>query len=218
MNNNNNNNNNNINNNNNNYQVFIDGDNIPIETYFSSVKSRIDEFIGYEAEPIVYCQSNLIFKFHSNRQLNFTLRCCKTSNKNATDARIVLEVGKTIANNQKAIIISNDKIFQEIEDNKNIFVFTTIQYENKSEQLTKKNLFRVFRYLYQTNHNNDVYLSDFLTYFPNKNIHDLREFISFIPQLSISKNDSVYEVKYVQTYKNELVNSESCDDNCSSED
>ena len=100
------------------YQVLIDGDNISIEKYFEHVFDNIKKITnGEDYNTTILCQSNIFFRFCSNRNFDVSIRCCKTQNKNATDANILFLTGKYIAQSYNVIIVSNDKIYSEISDN-----------------------------------------------------------------------------------------------------
>ena len=180
------------------YHVLIDGDNIPIETYFNHLKENIEQTFSCNTNEslTVFCQSNLLFRFSENRNFNFKLNCCKTCNKNATDARIILQAGKLLSEGKKIIICSNDKIFLEIEDKLNITVFGWVSTEKKIK-LRKKSIRKLIRDLKITNGDAyDVYLSDIQESFPRYSLTYLRAYISSLESFRITNNDAVYECTY----------------------
>jgi len=104
------------------WNVFIDGDNVPIQRFINCIQPNVYAITGCSVTPLVFCQSNQIFKYQSKLDFDVIFRCCKTQNKNATDARIIFETGKAINNNERVVIVSNDNIFKEIESDDIIVV------------------------------------------------------------------------------------------------
>lgn len=101
------------------WEIFLDGDNIPIDHYYRDIEQKIKNIINPISVdtivPNVYNQSNMVFKYTSTRDVKMRICCCKTTNKNATDAQILFNTGRAIAEGKRVIIVSNDKIFTEIE-------------------------------------------------------------------------------------------------------
>ena len=180
--------------------VLIDGDNIQYETYLNHVKDNLEIRFGTDYVPVVFCQTNILIKYRSMKQADVKIVCTKTTNKNASDARIVLEVGKLISkdSNCKTIIVSNDKIFEEIQDNKQVFIvgYTSTQ---KRIKLKKNNVIQAVRTLtdQRESESDDVQLCDLYTYLNCNSIARLREYICrFVPELIITASDSVFFVTH----------------------
>jgi hypothetical protein len=175
--------------------VLLDGDNIHIETFMNHVKESIDNRFGTLYIPQVFCQSNVILKYRERRNINLTVLCCNTKNKNASDARILFHAGKLSVNPENTVVIvSNDKIFEEVADDKRIILIKHVP-ESKRLKLKKTNVLQVFKELYdeRTHESDDIYVSDIQEYFPNYNVVAMHRYISEqVKDLVISCNDVVY--------------------------
>jgi len=181
------------------YNVYIDGDNICLERYFRDINTQVENITGKENYKItVVCQSNIIFKYNSERSFAIELKCCKTKNKNATDARIIYYAGMHKAKHEKVIIVSNDKIYEEIEEPHEIIVIGfPIIAQQKITKLRKRNIINsLARIRTDKGPSYDIYLSDLQQYFPTFSILDIRRYIESLHCVHISEADSVY----VQTH------------------
>ncbi len=170
-------------------QVLIDGDNIQWDTFVDNVKDKIEKKFGTNYIPTLFCQSHILIKFRSLQETDLKIVCSRTNNKNATDARILLEVGKLLQTSSKIIIVSNDKIFQEVVDNEKIFLFG---YSNNFKKtMIRKNV--VTRAMHELlSERDDVYLSDLFEQINCRSISSLRDYINkFIPEMYVAGNDIV---------------------------
>ncbi len=170
-------------------QVLIDGDNIQWDTFVDNVKDDIEKKFGTNYIPTLFCQSHILIKFRSLQETDLKIVCSRTNNKNATDARILLEVGKLLQTSSKIIIVSNDKIFQEVVDNEKIFLFG---YSNNFKKtMIRKNV--VTRAMHELlSERDDVYLSDLFEQINCRSISSLRDYINkFIPEMYVAGNDIV---------------------------
>ena len=170
-------------------QVLIDGDNIQWDTFVDNVKDDIEKKFGTNYIPTLFCQSHILIKFRSLQETDLKIVCSRTNNKNATDARILLEVGKLLQTSSKIIIVSNDKIFQEVVDNEKIFLFG---YSNNFKKtMIRKNV--VTRAMHELlSESDDVYLSDLFEQINCRSISSLRDYINkFIPEMYVAGNDIV---------------------------
>lgn len=167
--------------------IFVDGDNIPLQKYVDVH----DTIAGNtETTPVVYCQSNIVFKYKSNAEINVVFKCCKTKNKNATDARILLDTGKALQRGEKVVIVSNDKIFKEVECDDVELYNCTFKKQNK---LKKNTIIRLVKQWREENEDHeDMYISDLLEHFPNYKMERIRNYIQSIPELELNQNDGVY--------------------------
>ena len=85
------------------YHIIIDGDNISIERYFTDIQENIKSITkDAQTHTTVICQSNLTFKYVANRCMELSIHCCKTQNKNATDANILFHAGRHV--NRKSVV------------------------------------------------------------------------------------------------------------------
>lgn len=175
--------------------ILVDGDNIQIEAYLQHVKPSIEEKWGTDYKLIFYCQSNLIFKYKPMRFENLTIVCSHTSGKNASDARILFDLGRFIAEDQytKYIVVSNDKIYQEVVDNEKVFMIGYNTTKHKKLKVNKENLINVYKnFLENANQSDDLYLEDFRNFFKCESSHEFKNHINNVPQLKISCNDVIY--------------------------
>lgn len=183
-----------------NWQIFLDGDNIPIDHYFNDIQAKIQNIVQYvdvnELTLNVFNQSNMVFKYTSKRDAKMRICCCNTTNKNATDAQILYNTGIAVASGNKVIIISNDKIFKEIENKKNVIVLThNLPDDYKKVKLRKNEIIRAINSIRGDIPSKDVYLCDLCDYFPNHNMSKIRDYINGLYDIRINTNDCVYIVK-----------------------
>lgn len=174
--------------------VFLDGDNIQLDTFIKHLKPNIDEKYGKVYKLIVVCQSNMIFKHRSELDIEFRLSCTKTKNKNATDGKILFEIGKLFHEDEKIIIVSDDKIFEEVVDNSKIFLekFRDIGTKRK---VKRGAVLDVFTTLYENRSDPsvDIYLEDLFEHFNINSITEFKKFIETrIHEMNISCNNVVY--------------------------
>ena len=170
-------------------QVLIDGDNIQWDTFVDNVKDDIEKKFGTNYTPTIFCQSHILIKFRSLQETDLKIVCSRTNNKNATDARILLEVGKLLQTSSKIIIVSNDRIFEEVVDNERIFLFG---YSNNFKKtIIRKNV--VIRAMHELlSESDDVYLSDLFEIINCRSISSLRDYINkFVPDMYVAANDIV---------------------------
>lgn len=180
------------------WDIYIDGDNIPIDHYFNEIKDRVQSIIHpcdiNQIAPIVYSQSNVIFKYTSARETNIRLCCCKTTNKNATDAQILYQTGVSTQKGNRVIIISNDKIFQEIENQDNVILVTHTFAKGKQNKLRKSNIVKAINEIKNGDTSKDVYICDLADHFPNHSVTKIREYIETIDDIRVNKSDCVYTI------------------------
>lgn len=167
--------------------VLLDGDNIQWETFVDNVKQEIDRRFGTDYVPTIFCQTHVLVKFHSLRETNLRIRAARTTKKNAADARMLMEIGKLSADLKNIIVVvSNDKIFEEVVDDERIFQFGYLNNFKKtviSKKVVKKAICEL---------GTDVHLSDLFEKINCKSISSLREYINkFIPDLYVAANDVV---------------------------
>lgn len=170
-------------------EVLIDGDNIQWDTFVDNVKDKIDKKFGTNYIPTIFCQTHILIKFRSLQETNLRIVTARTNNKNATDARVLLEIGKLLQTSSKIIIVSNDRIFEEVVDNERIFLFG---YSNNFKKtIIRKNV--VLNSMAELSiENEDVYLSDLFEKINCKSISSLREYINkFVPEMYVAGNDIV---------------------------
>lgn len=170
-------------------EVLIDGDNIQWDTFVDNVKDKIDKKFGTNYIPTIFCQSHILIKFRTLQETNLRIVTARTNNKNATDARVLLEIGKLLQTSSKIIIVSNDRIFEEVVDNERIFLFG---YSNNFKKtIIRKNV--VLNSMAELSiENEDVYLSDLFEKINCKSISSLREYINkFVPEMYVAGNDIV---------------------------
>jgi hypothetical protein len=173
--------------------ILIDGDNISIERYFSQIyPNLLREYQNIHTTLV--CQSNIVFKFVSNRILDISIKCCKTTNKNATDANIIYAAGISNAKNEKVVIVSNDKIYFEIANENCIIVNCERDKTTGHKRLRKRYIIDTIKYLKSINGPSyDVHISDFDSHFPHHNLYEVRKYIeSLHGSVFISKSDCVY--------------------------
>lgn len=179
------------------YNIYIDGDNICLENYFNKVHPQIEQICNSNPYDItVICQSNIIFKFKEARTFEVKMICCKTKNKNATDARIIYNAGISVSKGNNVVIVSNDKIFEEIADDK-ITLITYYPFPNQPIiKLRKRNVVSAINTIKKKyGPSYDVILSDLQEFFPTYKLIDIRIYIEKLVSVYISSSDCVY-IKY----------------------
>ena len=175
--------------------VLLDGDNIQLDVFLNDIKPQIEYKYGKKFRINVYCQSNLILRYQSMRELTLSINCSKTKSKNSTDAQIIYQAGKLVGENNQntVIIVSNDQIFNEITNQNVILIGNN---NCKKLKLNRTNLLNVFEELSKdckTNLSKDIYLDEFLFYFSKNSVNAIETLITNqIPELCISKNNCVY--------------------------
>ena len=178
------------------YHIYIDGDNISLEKYFENINSKIKAIVRDEdTKTFLVCQSNIIFKYKSNRNLELTVICCETKNKDATDAQIIYNSGKSVNAGNKVIIVSNDKIYEEIENDDVYILNYTIPIVPKTSRLKKGRVINAINELNELNKEDpsyDIYLEDIQTYFPSYELLQIRRFIESLVHVKISNMDTIY--------------------------
>jgi len=180
------------------YHIILDGDNISLECYFTNILSNITSITkDSDTHTTVICQSNLTFKYVSQRSIELSLHCCKTQNKNATDANILFHAGKCVSDGNHVIIVSNDKIYSEISDNTNVTIigYTPPQSEYSTNKLRKKTIIQSLYILKQVHGESyDVTLDDLQYHFPKFSRLEVRKYIeSLRPHgIIINASDVVY--------------------------
>ena len=190
------------------YQIIIDGDNISLERYFSDIQSNIYFITKSEAvHTTVICQSNLTFKYVSQRSIELSLHCCKTQNKNATDANILFHTGRHVANGDHVIIVSNDKIYSEIADNNNVTIigYTPPQCEFSTNKLRKKTIIQTISKMKSVKGGSyDVTLDDLQYHFPKYSRLEVRKYIESLRLhgVIINASDIVYINDALRTVTN----------------
>jgi len=173
------------------WKIFVDGDNVPVQRYISHIQKTVHEITKDKTiQPIIFCQSNLVFKYQSNLEFNVSFKCCKTTNKNATDTRIIFEIGKSIERGEKVVVVSNDNIFKELES-ENIVI---VKYEVIKQAKLKKNVIvKIVKDFKESQPAHEaIYITDILEYFPSYKIERVRNYIKSIPELEVNQNDGVY--------------------------
>lgn len=178
--------------------VLLDGDNIQWETYVDHVKEQIDKRFGKEYNLTVFVQTNILIKYRSLRDTHLNIRTSMTTNKNASDARILLEVGRLLerSGDSTIVIISNDKIFEEIIDNHRVYQVGYTSYRKKTK-LKKSVVVQAMRDLVDSrrSESDDIFLCDLYDYLNCNSVSTLKEYINkFIPELYVAGNDSVFFV------------------------
>lgn len=175
------------------YHVFLDGDNIQWETFVDHVKDSIEAIHGKDYELTVFVQTNILIKYRSMSTSNLNIKCSNTTGKNASDVQIVLETGKLLASTESNIlVVSNDKIFDEIVDNKRVFAigYTGLR---KRQVLRKRLVINAMDEL--SAETGDVLLSDLYEHLNCGSISSLKEYINkFIPTLYVAANNMVFKV------------------------
>ena len=179
--------------------IYVDGDNIPIEAYFNFIKEKLEVDFGKEYKLTFFCQTNLIFKYQPDRAENMNIICSKISKKNSCDARILFEAGRLITEdiNNKVVIVSNDKIYEEIEDGERIFTMGYDTNKVKKIKISKENILNMFATLMESKDSfEDVFCEDFRDYFKCSSTSEFKTFITKnLPNLMISGNDVMYMKK-----------------------
>lgn len=180
--------------------VLIDGDNIQYETFTNEVKACIDDRFGNNYTPIVFCQTNVLIKYQSQKSANIEIRCSRTKNKNASDSRILCEVGKIQAlfPSDTIIIVSNDNIFKEICDDIHCYMITYFGNKSSKIKLKKANVIRSINELNEQKESpsDDIYLCDLFNHMGCKSMSTLRDYINkFVPEVYVTNNDSIFFVK-----------------------
>lgn len=173
--------------------VLIDGDNIQWETYVDNLRDTVHERWGPIHDTIVFAQGNILFKYKSMRVDNFHVQCTQTMGKNASDARILFEAGKLSPEN-RIIIVSNDKIYNEIVDNHKIFSIGYSRYRPKVK-LNKDVILKTFHQLSSTlvDSSGDVYVSDMVDHLGAQSYSTIRDFIiRYVPELCVTANETVF--------------------------
>ena len=177
-------------------KVLLDGDNIQWETFVDHVKGPLEERFGTEYNLTVFVQTNILIKYKSLRNTQLNIVSSRTTNKNASDARMLVEVGKLMNTNTKVVIVSNDKIFEEVVDGIRIHQMGYTSYRKKTK-LKKSVVIQATRELVDTRRDksDDVFLCDLYDYLNCSSISTLKEYINkFIPELYVAGNDSVFFV------------------------
>ena len=177
------------------FHVLLDGDNIQWETFMEHVKDPLEERFGTEYNLTVFVQTNILIKYKSLRNTQLNIVSSRTTNKNASDARMLVEVGKLWGKIQ-VVIVSNDKIFEEVVDGVRIHQMGYTSYRKKTK-LKKSVVIRAMRELVDTrrDESDDVFLCDLYEYLNCSSISTLKEYINkFIPELYVAGNDSVFFV------------------------
>lgn len=176
--------------------VLLDGDNILLEIFIKYIKPKIDYNYGNKYSTTLYCQTNLTFRYESLRHIKLSLQCSKTRTKNATDAQILFQAGKLVGESEDSvvIIVSNDKIFNEIVIPDRIIL---MGYESNTKRLrlTKENLLKVYKEHIDTRKDisEDFFLEDYNILFNKYSLSTIKEHIQlFVPELSISNTNCIY--------------------------
>jgi len=180
------------------YKIIIDGDNISMERYFTDIQDSVQSITkDSSVHTTVICQSNLTFKYVSQRSIELSLHCCKTQNKNATDANVLFLTGKYVAMGNHVIIVSNDKIYSEIADNNNVTIigYTPPQCEYSNNKLRKRAIIQTinkFKHIHGESY--DVSLDDIQFRFPKYNRLEVRKYIESLNchGIIINASDIVY--------------------------
>ena len=176
--------------------VLIDGDNVPIDSFLNNVQQDLNARFGSDYTPTVVCQSNVIMKYTALRCTQLKVRCTKTRNKNASDARIIFEVGKLLITdtNSVIVVISNDRIFEEIVDNVRVFQIGFV-YPLKRKKLTRENVINTMKEMCNAKDtlSEDVYLEDLAARFKVHSISSFQEYLlQSVKEIQIASNDSVF--------------------------
>ena len=180
------------------FYILLDADNINLETFIKDVLPKIEYRFGKKENYKIrlYSQSNMIFKHIPELRISLDILCSKYKNKNCTDAHILFDCGKLVggeSSENDIIIVSNDKIFSEIVDEKNIYQMG-FQGQTKRLKLNKNNLLTTLEKLHKESNyskSHDIYVDDLVEHF-NVGISDIVNYIQGIPELSISKTNVVY--------------------------
>lgn len=177
------------------FKVFLDGDNIQWETFVDHVKGPLEERFGRDYDLSVFVQTNILIKYRSLHNTRLNIVSSRTTLKNASDARIILETGKLHGKSQ-VVIVSNDKIFHEIVDDQWVYQMGYTNYKKKTK-LKKAVVIQAMRELYdqKKDPSDDVFLCDLYEHLNCSSISTLRDYINkFITDLYVAGNDSVFFV------------------------
>lgn len=177
--------------------IIIDGDNISVDKYIEHILPLLNIKKEESCKTTVFVQNNFKIKYMSNLKINVNIEFTTTRHKNATDSRILFETGKSIQQGEKVIIISNDKIFEELDET--IPEVTLYGYNKitakKGYKLKKKNVIACLKIANMTKKKNeDVFLSDFqFEYFTHIQKEILQDYIvKHISDIEISADECVY--------------------------
>jgi hypothetical protein len=176
------------------YYILLDGDNIQWETYIDHVKDAIEATYGDDYKLTVFVQTNVLIKYRSTNMSSLNIKCSATTGKNASDVQVVLETGKLLQGTDSIIlIVSNDKIFDEICDNKRVFMFGYTGYR-KRRILRKRVVLNAMKDL--SSGTGDVCLNDLYEHLNCGSISSLKEYINkFVPEMYVAANNAVFYVK-----------------------
>ena len=174
--------------------VYIDGDNICMNKYIDEMLPTVKNIIGdSKFETTVICQSNIIFKYNKSLELSLNFKCCRTKNKNATDCRIIYYCGMHSLKQEKVIIISNDRIYEEIEESHIIVLKFPILRKENVVKFSKRNMISAIEKIkMEQPASYDITLSDIQPYFPTHTLLDIRRYIESLHCVHISGADAVY--------------------------
>tara|TARA_B100001996_G_scaffold327829_1_gene274833 strand:- start:239 stop:787 length:549 start_codon:yes stop_codon:yes gene_type:complete len=175
--------------------VLLDGDNIQYEYYVRNIEELIKKQFGTDFLLTIYCQSNVIFKYKTSRDIKVNIKCSKTRNKNATDALMLYELGKlnTQEPEDTIVIVSNDRIFEEIADNKSIYQVASKIIQKK--KLKEDNVKQILKQLEieKENESDDILLEDLMNYLKTNSIGMLKEYIlKKVKGVHVTDSDVVY--------------------------
>lgn len=176
--------------------VLIDGDNIHLDTFLTYIKPNVDKLFGREYIPVLFCQTNVLIKYRECRTASVQICCSKTSNKNASDARILVEIGKLQEKSQENIIVivSNDRIFEEVADSVKVHIMTYVN-KTKTKKLKRKNVLDVLQDLNDAkeSQSDDIYIDDLCEHFKGVSKLDMKGYIvNSVPELRVSSNDVIF--------------------------
>lgn len=171
--------------------VIIDGDNIPVDKYLEYIYPKL-QLKGKPYYTTVILQGDFKFKYASYTKITLNVQFCTTKNKNATDTRVIYEAGKSVERSEQVIIVSNDKIFDELKEEKDIQIVGYVI--NKGYKLKKKNVIWCLQQeMSNKQENDDIYLSEFhFKYFKNLTKQVLKDYIESLPEICISPNECLY--------------------------
>ena len=124
-----------------------------------------------------------------------TIISSRTTNKNASNAVILLEAGR-LCGTSTVIIVSNDKIFEDVVDDHHIY---QVRYTSSCKKTTpKKNvIIQAMRKLIAIREPEsiDLFLCDIYNSLGCSSLSALRDYTNkFIPELCVAVNDSVFSV------------------------
>ena len=176
--------------------VFIDGDNIQWETYVDNLRDMVHDRWAPIENTIVFVQGNILFKYRAMRSDSFTIQCSRTMNKNASDARILFEMGRYSVNPENTIVIvSNDKIFAEVVDNHRFFVVGYMGAKPKTT-LKKSRVLKCFESLRgSAEPSDDISVSDMVDTLGAQSYSTVRDYIvRYVPELGITANETVFSI------------------------